>query len=332
MDYALIWAALIAIAVFGYVVLDGFDLGVGILFPVLDENEKDTAMNSIAPIWDGNETWLVLGGGGLFAVFPLAYAIIMSAMYAPIITMLIALIFRGVAFEYRYRTKTNRHWWDLSFFGGSLVAALSQGIILGALLQGVNVVERQFAGGSLDWLSPFSLFCGFAVVVGYTLLGACWLLIKTSGPIEEKLTSKSRVLAFLFFLSIAIVSVWLPLISPAVAERWFSFPNSAIFFLIPFISAVSAFFVLKKLGQEKPLGAYAWTLIIYLMAFIGFAVSIYPYLVPRAITLWEAAGPDNSLLFLLVGTVFLLPIIIIYTAYSYWVFRGKVSADEGYHD
>ncbi len=332
MDYALIWAALIAIAVLGYVVLDGFDLGVGILFPILDENEKDTAMNSIAPIWDGNETWLVLGGGGLFAVFPLAYAIIMSAMYAPIVTMLIALIFRGVAFEYRYRTKTNRHWWDLSFFGGSLVAALSQGIILGALLQGVDVIDRQFVGGPLDWLSPFSLFCGFAVVVGYTLLGACWLLIKTSGPIEAKLTGKSRVLAFLFFLSIAIVSVWLPLISEPVAERWFSFPNSAIFFLIPFVSAIGAFFVLRKLTQEKPLGAYVWTLVIYLMAFIGFVVSIYPYLVPRAITLWEAAGPDNSLLFLLVGTVILLPIIISYTAYSYWVFRGKVSADEGYHE
>ncbi len=332
MDYALIWAVLIAIAVFGYVVLDGFDLGVGILFPVLDEQEKDAAMNSIAPIWDGNETWLVLGGGGLFAVFPLAYAIIMSAMYAPIITMLIALIFRGVAFEYRYRTKKNRYLWDLSFFCGSLIAALSQGIILGALLQGVDVADRQFAGGALDWLSPFSLFCGFAVVIGYTLLGTCWLLIKTSGTIEDKLIMKSKGFALLFFLSIAVVSLWLPLISEPVAERWFSFPNSAIFFLIPFISAIGAFFVMKKLHQEKPVAAYCWTLVLYLMAFIGFAISIYPYIVPRAVTLWEAAGPDNSLWFLLVGTVFLLPIIIIYTAYSYWVFRGKVRADEGYHD
>lgn len=332
MDYALIWAVLIAIAVFSYVVLDGFDLGVGVLYPILDDDEKDAAMNSIAPIWDGNETWLVLGGGGLFAVFPLAYSIIMPAMYAPIIAMLIALVFRGVAFEYRYRTQTKRHVWDWSFFGGSLIAAFSQGVILGALLQGVEVENRQFSGDEFDWLSPFSLFCGCAVVIGYSVLGACWLLIKLSSPIEEHLVGKCRGLAILFIAAIGVVSLWLVNISEPISARWFSFPNSAVFFLIPLISAVAAYFLIQALFQLKPLKAYCWTLVMYLMAFIGFAVSVYPYLVPRSVTIWEAAGPDNSLKFLLVGTVFLLPIILIYTAYSYWVFRGKVRSDEGYHE
>ncbi len=332
MDYPLIWAFLIAIAVFAYVVLDGFDLGVGILFPALEDNEKDAAMNSISPIWDGNETWLVLGGGGLFAVFPLAYAIIMPAMYIPIIAMLLALVFRGVAFEYRYRTKERRYLWDWSFFGGSLVAAFCQGCILGGLLQGVEVFNRQFAGASWDWLTPFSAFCGIAVVIGYTLLGGCWLLIKTSGKIEEKLYPRCIRLTGLFLATVAIVSIWLPLISNPVLLRWFTFPNSAIYFLIPGVSAVAAFKLWRSLDCKAPLGAYCWTLVIYLMAFVGFAVSIYPYLVPRAVTLWEAAAPDNSLQFLLVGAVILLPIILAYTAYSYWVFRGKVKEDEGYHE
>lgn len=332
MDYALIWAGLIAIAVFAYVVLDGFDLGVGILFPVLDDGEKDAAMNSIAPIWDGNETWLVLGGGGLFAVFPLAYAVIMPAMYAPIIAMLLALIFRGVAFEYRYRTKEKRYLWDRAFFGGSLIAAFCQGTILGALLQGVEVTGRQFSGGALDWLSPFSMFCGVAVVFGYTLLGGCWLLIKTTGSIEEKLYARCRLLSLLFLGCVGIVSVWLPLMSDAIAERWFTFPNSSVYFLIPFISAIAAYKLWLALNEKDPVSAYCWTLIIYFMAFVGFAVSVFPYLVPRAITIWDAAGPDASLGFLLVGAVILLPIILAYTAYSYWVFRGKVREDEGYHE
>lgn len=332
MDYALIWAALIAIAVLAYVILDGFDLGVGLIFPTLDHDEKNAAMNSIAPIWDGNETWLVLGGGGLFAVFPLAYSVIMPAVYAPIIAMLIGLIFRGVAFEYRYRTKNKRYLWDWSFTGGSFVAAFSQGMILGSLLQGVDVVNRQYAGGWFDWLTPFSVFCGAAVTVGYMLLGGCWLLMKTSGSIEVKLLAQCKRLTLLFLAAIGVVSVWLPLISPDIAARWFSLPSTAGFFLIPLLSALAAFRLWRALQQAKPVAAYLLTLVIYLMAFAGFAISIFPYMVPRSITLWEAAAPENSLKFLLSGTVILLPMIIAYTAYSYWVFRGKVNADEGYHE
>ncbi|WP_325892269.1 cytochrome d ubiquinol oxidase subunit II [Grimontia sp. NTOU-MAR1] len=332
MDYALIWAAIIAFAVFAYVILDGFDLGVGILFPSLTDDEKDAAMNSIAPIWDGNETWLVLGGGGLFAVFPLAYAIIMPAVYAPIIAMLIGLIFRGVAFEYRYRTKKGRYLWDWSFAGGSMVATFSQGMILGTLLQGIEVADRQYAGGWFDWLTPFSLFCGLAVTAGYTLLGGCWLLIKTTGSIEEKLFIKCKKLSLLFLGAIGVVSVWLPFISSDIAARWFTFPNAAGFFLIPAISALAAYQLWNALSTRRAGAAYCWTLVIYLMAFAGFAISIFPYMVPRAVTLWDAAAPDNSLIFLFAGAVVLLPIIIIYSAYSYWVFRGKVRADEGYHE
>ncbi|MDD1782528.1 cytochrome d ubiquinol oxidase subunit II [Enterovibrio sp. ZSDZ35] len=332
MDYALIWAVIIAIAVLAYVILDGFDLGVGILFPSLNDDEKDAAMNSIAPIWDGNETWLVLGGGGLFAVFPLAYSVIMPAVYAPIIAMLIGLIFRGVAFEYRYRTKKGRYLWDWSFAGGSFVATFSQGMILGTLLQGIEVADRQYAGGWFDWLTPFSIFCGIAVTMGYTLLGGCWLLIKTSGSIEAKLFPKCKRLTLMFLAAIGVVSIWLPFISPEIAARWFTFPNAAAFFLIPIISACAAYKLWHSLSAQKALAAYMWTLVIYLMAFAGFAISIFPYMVPRAITLWEAAAPENSLKFLFAGAAFLLPIIIAYSAYSYWVFRGKVRADEGYHE
>ncbi|MFD2179033.1 cytochrome d ubiquinol oxidase subunit II [Veronia pacifica] len=332
MDYALIWAGLIAFAVLAYVILDGFDLGVGILFPTLNDHDKDSAMNSIAPIWDGNETWLILGGGGLFAVFPLAYAVVMPAVYAPIIAMLLGLIFRGVAFEYRYRTKAGRYLWDWSFCGGSLTATFSQGLILGTLLQGIEVDGRQYAGGWFDWLSPFTVFCGIAVTFGYTLLGGCWLLVKTSGHLEQMLYARCKKLTLWFLGTIGIVSVWLPLMSEPIAQRWFSFPNSLLFFVIPAVSAWCAYELWHSLNVQKPLRAYFCTLGLYLMAFAGFAISVFPYLVPREITLWEAAAPDNSLKFLLAGAVILLPMIIAYTAYSYWVFRGKVSSDEGYHE
>lgn len=256
----------------------------------------------------------------------------MPAVYAPIIAMLIGLIFRGVAFEYRYRTKAGRYLWDWSFFGGSFVATFSQGMILGALLQGISVEGRQYAGGWFDWLTPFTVFCGIAVTFGYTLLGGCWLLIKTSGSIEQKLYARCKQLTLAFLGSVGLVSIWLPFISQEIAARWFTFPNAAVFFLIPIISAFAAFKLWRSLHCEKPLSAYCWTLVIYLMAFAGFAISIFPYIVPRAFTLWEAAAPENSLKFLFAGAAFLLPIIIIYTAYSYWVFRGKVKADEGYHE
>ncbi|WP_411359875.1 cytochrome d ubiquinol oxidase subunit II [Pseudidiomarina salilacus] len=333
MDYALIWAILVAVAVFAYVALDGFDLGVAMLFPWFKkEEDRDIMMNSVAPVWDGNETWLVLGGGGLLAVFPLAYSVLMPALYMPVIAMLLGLIFRGVAFEYRFKTRTNKHWWDLSFIIGSLVAALSQGIMLGAMLQGIKVVDRAYAGGWFDWLTWFTLFCGIAVVIGYMLLGATWLVMKAEGELQRR----SYGLAFKFALGlvacIAFVSLYLPWRDSYIAERWFSFPASIWLWVLPVVLAVVTIGLLRSLKQRQQGRPYLWSLGLFLVSFLGFAISIFPYLVPRAITIWQAAAPDNSLKFLLVGAVFLLPIIFAYTGYTYWVFRGKVRADAGYHD
>ncbi|CAB0150718.1 Cytochrome bd-I ubiquinol oxidase subunit 2 [Pseudidiomarina piscicola] len=333
MDYALIWAILIAVSVFAYVALDGFDLGLAMLFPWFkSDRDRDVMMNSVAPVWDGNETWLVLGGGGLLAVFPLAYSVLMPALYMPVIAMLLGLIFRGVAFEYRFKTKTNKHLWDLSFILGSLVAALSQGIMLGAMLQGIEVVDRAYAGGWFDWLTWFSLFCGVAVVIGYALLGATWLVLKTTGPLQQKAYRLAFKAAIGLVTCIAFVSLYLPWRDAAIAERWFSFPASLWLWSLPLVLAVVTIGLLRALHAQRQGSPYLWSLGLFLVAFLGFAVSIFPYLVPRAITLWQAAAPDNSLTFLLVGAAVLLPIIFAYTGYTYWVFRGKVRADEGYHD
>lgn len=333
MDYALIWAALIAIAVFAYVALDGFDLGMGILFPwIREEKYRDRMVNSVAPVWDGNETWLVLGGGGLLAVFPLAYSVLMPALYMPVIAMLLGLIFRGVAFEFRFKSKANKHWWDRAFMLGSMVAALSQGIMLGAMLQGIEVTDRAYSGGWFDWLSPFTLFAGIAVCIGYALLGATWLVMKTDGPLQARAYNYGRNSAILLILAIAAVSIYLVSSFENVADRWLTWPGSAALWVVPFALAVIGGGLLNSLTKQQEGRPYLWALGVFLIAFIGFAVSIFPYLIPFQITLWEAAAPDNSLAFLLVGAVILLPIIFAYTGYTYWVFRGKVKEDSGYHD
>jgi cytochrome d ubiquinol oxidase subunit II len=333
MDYALIWAILISVAVFAYVALDGFDLGVAMLFPWFKkEEERDIMMNTVAPVWDGNETWLVLGGGGLLAVFPLAYAVLMPALYMPVIAMLLGLIFRGVAFEYRFKTKRGKKLWDWSFIVGSFVAAMSQGIMLGAMLQGVKVVDRAYAGGWFDWLTWFTVFCGFAVVVGYLLLGATWLVMKTEGALQERAYPLAYKAGVGLFACIVFVSLFLPWQDAYIYERWFSFPTSIGLWVLPVLLVVLTIGLLNSLTKKQQGRPYLWSLGLFLIAYSGFAVSIFPYLVPREITLWEAAAPDNSLVFLLVGAAVLLPIIFAYTGYTYWVFRGKVRADSGYHD
>lgn len=333
MDYALIWAILIAVSVFAYVALDGFDLGVALLFPWFKrEEDRDIMMNTVAPVWDGNETWLVLGGGGLLAVFPLAYAVLMPALYMPVIAMLLGLIFRGVAFEYRFKTKRAKPIWDLSFIVGSLIAALSQGVMLGAMLQGIKVTGRAYAGGWFDWLTPFSLFCGLAVVIGYMLLGSTWLIMKTRGDLQLRSYQFARYFALGLVACIVFVSAYLPWRFDYIADRWFSFPASLWLWVLPLVLAFVTFSLLWSLKKGQQVRPYLWGLALFLVSFAGFAVSIFPYLVPRSITLWEAAAPDNSLIFLLVGAVVLLPIIFAYTGYTYWVFRGKVDADSGYHD
>lgn len=331
-ELSFIWAGIIAFAVLTYVILDGFDLGVGILFPLAQgERDKATMMNSIAPIWDGNETWLVLGGGGLFAVFPLAYAVVMPALYMPIILMLLALIFRGVAFEYRWRTERWKRVWDAAFFGGSLVAAFMQGIALGALVQGIDVMDRAYAGGWWDWLSVFSVLTGCAVVVGYALLGATWIVLKTEGDLQRQMQGHAWWLAAGTLGFIGIVSIMTPFQDPEYFTRWFSLPGIIFSVVMPVAVLGAAWALFTGLNAGKDSQPFLASVSIFILCFIGIGISFYPHIVPPGLTIVEAAAPDKSLRFALVGTVVLVPMILGYTAYAYWVFRGKIDPEEGYH-
>ncbi|WP_085901802.1 cytochrome d ubiquinol oxidase subunit II [Kiloniella majae] len=331
-DLALIWSLLIAFAVLAYVLLDGFDLGIGILFPFFNKgSERDYAMNTIAPVWDGNETWLVLGGGGLFAVFPLAYSVVLPALYAPLTIMLLGLIFRGVAFEYRWRSENSQGLWDLAFFGGSLAAAFCQGIALGALVQGIDVVDRAYAGGWWNWLTPFSLLTGISVVVGYILLGSTWLILKTVGPVQEKAHRYAKPALFGLLGLIGVVSIWTPFLNPEFLARWFTMPQIIYTAPVPLLVLVSALVLLRGLKEKNDVWPFLASLGLFVLTYIGLGISFFPYMVPPSLTIWQAAAPDVSLEFLLIGTAVLVPLILGYTAYAYWVFRGKVDPDEGYH-
>jgi len=331
-DYAFVWAALIAFAVLAYVVLDGFDLGVALLFPFFPEKrDRDVMMNSVAPVWDGNETWLVLGGGGLLAVFPLAYATILPALYAPLIAMLLGLIFRGVAFEFRWRTRRWENFWNWAFTGGSFVAAFAQGIALGALVQGIPVVNRAYAGGWWDWLTPFSLATGIALVIGYMLLGATWLVMKTTGELLERSRHIALVTAVMTLVAMGVFSLWTPFLKPLYLERWFAWPTAIFSVIVP--ALVLGCFVLLFYGlrQGRDARPFLAALGLFVLGFSGIGISFYPYMIPTSVTIWDAAAPESSLRFLLAGAVVLVPMILAYTAYSYWVFRGKIDPEEGYH-
>ncbi len=331
-DLAFIWAGLIAFAILAYVILDGFDLGVGILFPLMPtEADKDLAMNTVAPVWDGNETWLVLGGGGLFAVFPMAYAVVMPALYVPIIVMLLALVFRGVAFEFRWRTTRGKFLWDLSFFGGSLIATFAQGVALGAMVQGIEVEGRAYAGGNWDWLTPFSLLTGMALVVGYALLGATWLVMKTEGPVRTVAHRLALWTGGATLALVGLVSVITPFQNPVYLDRWFTFPNALFSALVPASILIVAFVFLKGLRENRDAWPFLSALALFVLSFIGLGISFYPYMVPPSLTIWDVAAPNESLWFLLVGALALVPMILAYTAYAYWVFRGKVDPAGGYH-
>ena len=331
-DLAFIWAGLIAFAVLTYVILDGFDLGLGILFPFAkSEGDRDQMMNSVAPVWDGNETWLVLGGGGLFAVFPLAYAVIMPALYMPIMLMLLALVFRGVSFEYRWRTDRWKGVWDMAFFGGSFVAALCQGIALGALVQGIEVTDRAYSGGWFDWLTPFSILTGLAVVVGYALLGATWLVMKTENGLNIQMRGYSWYLGAATLGLIGLVSLLTPFQDPVYFERWFNLPGSLWSMLVPLVMIGLVWSFFTGLNDQKDVQPFVSALGFFVVSFIGIGISFYPMMVPPSLTIWDVAAPDSSLAFALVGAVVLIPIILGYTAYAYWVFRGKMDPNEGYH-
>ena len=330
-DLPFIWAALIAFAILAYVILDGFDLGVGVLFPLIrDPKDRDLAMNTVSPVWDGNETWLVLGGGGLFAVFPLAYATVLPALYAPLIAMLIGLIFRGVSFEFRWRTKRGKFLWDIGFAGGSLLGIVAQGITLGALVQGIHIENRAYAGGWWDWLTPFSVTTGIALTVGYMLLGATWLVMKTEGELRRQADDYARRTAIGTMVLIAVVSIATPNLNPEYLHRWLAWPTAIFSIIVPALVLLCVWSIYNGLNNQRDTQPFLSALGLFVLCFAGIGISFYPYIVPPGITIWDAAAPDDSLAFLLVGAAVLIPIILAYTAYAYWVFRGKVPP-EGYH-
>ncbi len=325
-------AGVIGLAVAMYVVLDGFDLGVGILFPWFpEETQRDQTMNSVAPFWDGNETWLVLGGTGLLVAFPFAYAVVMPALYVPVIAMLLALVFRGVAFEFRWVAKPNHRPWDLAFTAGSTVAAFCQGLMLGGLLGGTRVEGDHFGGTTFDWLSPFSVMCGFGLVAGYAFLGACWLVMKTSGGVEQIARRIARPLFVVFLLFILVVSVWTPLAFERVATRWFSMPNLLYLSPVPLMTVALAVLCWRGIRGRHPSMAFYSAVGLFVVAFIGLVISTMPYLVPPALTIWQAAAAPKSQGFILAGMAVMIPVILGYTVFVYHTFRGKVRPGEGYH-
>jgi cytochrome bd ubiquinol oxidase subunit II len=329
----LICAAVLGFAVAMYIVLDGFDLGIGILFPFFPrEIDRDQMMNSVAPFWDGNETWLILGGTGLFVMFPHAYAVVMPALYVPLITMLLALVFRGVAFEFRWVAKPHHRKWDIAFSSGSIVAALCQGFMLGGLLGGTRVEQGHFAGGPFDWLTPFTLLCGLGLVVGYAFLGATWLVMKMSGNLERRARRSGRVLLVGVLGFIVLVSVWTPLEFERIGARWFSWPNVLYLSPVPLATAFFAVVCWRGLARTRFMFSPFYSACgLFVLAYIGLVISMMPYLVPPSLTVWNAAAAPSSQRFVLIGIAILLPFILGYTVFVYYTFRGKVRADEGYH-
>jgi len=332
-DLPLLWAVIILFAIMMYVVMDGFDLGIGMLFPWFPAKEdRDVMMNTVAPVWDGNETWLVLGGAGLMAAFPLAYSVVLSALYLPLAMMLVGLIFRGVAFEFRFKTEgAQRRLWDWSFALGSFAAAFFQGVTLGAFIDGIDVVSERFAGGALDWLRPFPLFCGVGLVVAFMLLGSTWLVMKTGGALQAEMRRRTRIWVWALLAVLVVISLWTPWAHEEIAQRWFSLPNLLWFAPVPFLVAVCMYFLLRSLRIGGEVAPFLLTLALVFLGYSGLGISLWPNVIPPDISIWDAAGPPQSLGFALVGALLIIPVILMYTAFSYWVFRGKVEAGEGYH-
>jgi cytochrome bd ubiquinol oxidase subunit II len=332
LDFVSLWTLLLGMAVFFYVLLDGFDLGVGMLFGLApDAASRNTIMNTIAPVWDGNETWLVFGGIGLWAAFPLAFAIIIPAVYFPILVMLLALVFRGVAFEFRFRDAENKTFWDHAFCYGSGMATFAQGLVLGTFIQGFRVSDRQFAGTSFDFLSPFALLTGFALLFGYGLLGAGWLILKTEGNVQAVARRQGRICLIGVLMAIGIVSIWTPFMSETIAARWFAWPSILLLSPVPLATAAVARLTWHALGSEAQATPFLGAIGLFVLSYLGIAISLYPMIVPHHFALWEAASSERTQAFLLVGTLVLLPVILMYTGWSYWVFRGKVRSEVGYH-
>ncbi|CAJ95967.1 cytochrome d ubiquinol oxidase subunit II [Cupriavidus necator] len=332
-DLSLLWIFIIFFGVMMYVVMDGFDLGIGMLYPfVPDRHDRDVMMNTVAPVWDGNETWLVLGGAGLLAAFPLAYSVVLSALYLPLMLMLLGLIFRGVAFEFRFKANDReRPVWDAAFILGSGTASFFQGVALGAYIDGIKLEGHRFAGGPLDWLTPFPLFCGVGLMVAYTVLGSTWLIMKTEGALQQRMIRLTGSLAWLLLAVIAVISLWTPLTHPEIAERWFSLPNLFWFSPVPILVALCMFMLMRVLRHEPDISPFMYALGLVFLGYSGLAISVWPNIIPPGISIWDAAAPPQSQGFALVGALFIIPFILMYTVWAYYVFRGKVRHGEGYH-
>jgi cytochrome d ubiquinol oxidase subunit II len=327
-----IWATIIGLAVAMYVILDGFDLGTGILFPFAQtERERDQMMNSIAPFWDGNETWLVLGGAGLMVTFPLAYSIILPALYLPVVIMLLALVFRGVAFEFRWIGVTSQRHWTFAFAAGSTLAAFCQGLILGGLIQGIKVENGAFAGGTFDWATAFAVLCGLGLVAGYGLLGATWLVMKAEGGVAKRARIEAKLLLLAVLACMAIVSLWTPIAFERIAVRWFSLPNILFFWWVPAATVLVAFAAWRWLEAGREVLPFLATIALFLLGYLGLLISNFPYLVPPSLNIWQTAAAPATQVFMLLGTLVILPIILGYMIFVYWVFAGKLRAGEGYH-
>ncbi|PYE33816.1 cytochrome bd-I ubiquinol oxidase subunit 2 apoprotein [Idiomarina fontislapidosi] len=329
-DLTYVWAAIIAFGVIMYVLMDGFDLGQGILFMLApSEQDRDIMMNSVAPVWDGNETWLVLGGAGLLAAFPLVYSIFLPALYIGVFLLLAGLIFRGVAFEFRFKAHSSRYLWNWAFAIGSTVASFAQGAVVGAYIQGFETENMRYVGGALDWLTPFTVLTGLGLIAGYALLGATWLVMKSEGSTQQWAYRLVKPLLAAVLLIFALISVWTPFVDPFVAERWFS--HITPIWLLPILALACAFWIYRSIQAKREGTPFIATMGMFIFTYLGLLASKWPYVVPPNYTLSQAASAHESQLFLLLGLLFVIPIVLVYTAWTYWVFRGKVKADQGYH-
>ncbi|NII09784.1 cytochrome d ubiquinol oxidase subunit II [Oleiagrimonas sp. C23AA] len=328
-----IWFAIIGFGVMMYVLLDGFVLGIGALSPFVDdEHQRSLMMSTATPIWDGNETWLVLGAAGLYACFPKAYGVILSTLYLPVLMMLVALVFRGVAFEFRFKAHATRHIWDVAFAAGSILAAFSQGVILGALVNGLPLTHGGGpAGGVLDWYRPFCLLTGVAVVCGYALLGATWLVLKTEGRLQAIAFDLTRPLAVGVIVFMLLVSAWLPFLQTHLMHRWFDWPNLLYLSPVPVVTAVVAMALWRAIVRKREVAPFVLAMALFVLGFIGLALGLWPNIVPPDLSIWDAAAPPSSQGFTLVGAAIMIPVVLVYTVFSYRIFRGKVQAEDSYH-
>jgi cytochrome d ubiquinol oxidase subunit II len=325
-DLSVIWFTIIVFSTLMYIVMDGFDLGIGILFSFnRDTTQRDMMMNSVAPVWDGNETWLVFGGAALYGAFPLAYAVIIDALSIPLTIMLIGLIFRGVSFEFRHKaTLEHRPFWDKAFMVGSIMATFSQGVAVGSILNGFEVIGRAYSGPALNWLAPFPLFCGLGLVIAYALLGSTWLIMKSEGKLHRKMSTLALRLTVSLLVILIIVSAWTPLIHKDIALRWFTVPNIFWFLPVPVLVLAFSWGIIHAIRNNANHGPFLLTLGLMFLGFSGLGISIWPNIIPPSISIWQAASPPQSQGFMLVGALLIIPIILTYTSWNYYVFRGKI--------